>query len=150
MKLGEVVIIHVYNNFTEFQQNRIKNKNVLLIAHFSVQNFKVSVELWKSYIVGGVIKNHEESSDIICEQPLCVTDFVNNVARNLHCARNTHYARKIILLKLKIRTLCKEPTLCKTFCQKNKTTLCQNLHCSKPHCARTYCMYFLQNFIFHF
>ena len=29
----------------------MKNKKVLLIAHFSVQNFKVSVESWKSYIV---------------------------------------------------------------------------------------------------
>ena len=29
----------------------MKNKNVLLIARFSVQNFKVSVESWKSYIV---------------------------------------------------------------------------------------------------
>ena len=52
MKLGEVVIIHVYYNFTKFHQNRMKNKKkVLLIAHFSVQNFKVSVELWKLYIV---------------------------------------------------------------------------------------------------
>ena len=51
MKLGEVVVIHVYYNFTKFHQNRMKNKKVLLIAHFSVQNFKVSVELWKSYIV---------------------------------------------------------------------------------------------------
>ena len=51
MKLGEVVVIHVYYNFTKFHQNQMKNKKVLLIAHFSVQNFKVSVELWKSYIV---------------------------------------------------------------------------------------------------
>ena len=51
MKLGEVVVIHVYYNFTKFHQNRMKNKKVLLIARFSVQNFKVSVELWKSYIV---------------------------------------------------------------------------------------------------
>ena len=36
---------------TKFHQNRMKNKTVLLIASFSVQNFKVSVELWKSYIV---------------------------------------------------------------------------------------------------
>ena len=43
---------HVYYNFTNFHQNWMKNKKVLLIAHFSVQNFKVSVELWKSYIVG--------------------------------------------------------------------------------------------------
>ena len=45
MKLGEVVVIHVYYNFTKFHQNRMKNKKVLLIARFSVQNFKVSVEL---------------------------------------------------------------------------------------------------------
>ena len=51
MKLGEVVVTHKYYNFTKFQQNWMKNKKVLLIARFSVQNFKVSVELWKSYIV---------------------------------------------------------------------------------------------------
>ena len=34
----------VYYNFTKFHQNRMKNKKVLLIACFSVQNFKVSVE----------------------------------------------------------------------------------------------------------
>ena len=45
MKLGDVVVIHVYYNFTKFHQNRMKNKKVLLIALFSVQNFKVSVEL---------------------------------------------------------------------------------------------------------
>ena len=42
---------HVYYNFTNFHQNRMKNIKVLLIACLSVQNFKVSVELWKSYIV---------------------------------------------------------------------------------------------------
>ena len=51
MKLGEVVVTHVYYNLTKFHQNRMKNKNVLLIGHFSVQNFKVSIESWKSYIV---------------------------------------------------------------------------------------------------
>ena len=51
MKLGEVVVTHVYYNFTKFHQNRMKNKKVLLIARFSIQNFKVSVDLWKSYIV---------------------------------------------------------------------------------------------------
>ena len=51
MKLSEVVVTHVYYNSTKFPQNRMTNKKVLLIAHFSVQNFKVSVELWKSYIV---------------------------------------------------------------------------------------------------
>ena len=51
MKLGEIVV-HMDNyNFTKFHQNQMKNKKVLLIARFSVQNFKVSVELWKSYIV---------------------------------------------------------------------------------------------------
>ena len=43
--LGEVVVIHVDYNFTKFHQNWMKNKKVLLIARFSVQNFKVSVEL---------------------------------------------------------------------------------------------------------
>ena len=51
MKLGEIVV-HMGNyNFTKFHQNQMKNKKVLLIARFSVQNFKVSVELWKLYIV---------------------------------------------------------------------------------------------------
>ena len=51
MKLGEIVV-HMDNyNFTKFHQNQMKNKKDLLIAHFSVQNFKVSVKLWKSYIV---------------------------------------------------------------------------------------------------
>ena len=48
---GDVVVIHVYYNFTKFHQNRMKNKKVLLIARFSVQNFKVSVESCKLYIV---------------------------------------------------------------------------------------------------
>ena len=51
MKLGEIVVhMDNYKIFTKFQQNQMKKK-VLLIAHFSVQNFKVSIELWKSYIV---------------------------------------------------------------------------------------------------
>ena len=51
MKLGEIVV-HIGNyNFTKFHQNQMKNKKVLVIARFSVQNFKVSVELWKLYIV---------------------------------------------------------------------------------------------------
>ena len=51
MKRGEIVV-HMDNyNSTNFHQNQMKNKKVLLIAHFSVQNFKVSVELWKLYIV---------------------------------------------------------------------------------------------------
>ena len=43
MKLGEVVVTHVYHNFTKFHQNRMKTKKV--------QTFKVSVKLWKLYIV---------------------------------------------------------------------------------------------------
>ena len=44
MKLGEIVV-HMGNyNFTKFHQNWMKNKKGLLIARFSVQNFKVSVE----------------------------------------------------------------------------------------------------------
>ena len=40
MKLGEIVV-HMDNyNFTKFRQNQMKNKKVLLIARFSVQNFK--------------------------------------------------------------------------------------------------------------
>ena len=46
-----MVVYIGYYNFTKFHQNRMKNKKVLLKAHVSVQNFKVSVELWKSYIV---------------------------------------------------------------------------------------------------
>ena len=44
MTLGEVVVIHVYYNFTKFHQNWMKNKKGLLIARFFVQNFKVSLE----------------------------------------------------------------------------------------------------------
>ena len=40
MQLGKIVE-HMDNyNFTMFHQNQMKNKKVLLIAHFSVQNFK--------------------------------------------------------------------------------------------------------------
>ena len=57
MKLGEIVV-HMDNyNFKKFHQNQMKNKKVLSIApHFSVQNFKVSVESSKSYIVRSVTK----------------------------------------------------------------------------------------------
>ena len=51
MKLDEIVL-HMGNyHFTKFHQNQMKNKKVLLIACFSVQNFKVSEESWKLYIV---------------------------------------------------------------------------------------------------
>ena len=59
MKLGEVVFIHVYYNFTKFHQNQMKNKKVLLIVRFSVQNCKVSAEFVK--IVHSAVrffKNH--------------------------------------------------------------------------------------------
>ncbi len=57
MKLGEIAV-HMDNcNFTKFHQNQMKNKKVLLIARFSVQNFKVSVESWKSYIVREDVRN---------------------------------------------------------------------------------------------
>ena len=53
MKLGEIVV-HMDNyNFAKFHQNQMKTQNVLFIARFSVQNFKVSVESWKSYILRG-------------------------------------------------------------------------------------------------
>ena len=45
MKLGEIVVHTGNYNFTKFHLNWIKNKKVLLIARFSFQNFKVSVEL---------------------------------------------------------------------------------------------------------
>ena len=51
MKLCEVIVSHVYDNLTKFHKNQMKNKKVLLTARFSVQNYKVSVESWKSYIV---------------------------------------------------------------------------------------------------
>ena len=51
MKLDEMAVHTDNYNFTNFHQNQMKNKNVLLIVHFSVQNFKVLVELWKWYIV---------------------------------------------------------------------------------------------------
>ena len=45
MKLGEIVVNMTNYNFAKFYQNQMKSNKVLLIAHFSVQNFKVSVEL---------------------------------------------------------------------------------------------------------
>ena len=66
MKLGEIVV-HMDNyNCTKFHQNQMKNKKVLLIDRFSVQNFKVSLELWKSYIVrpanyAGTYFSHQNS-----------------------------------------------------------------------------------------
>ena len=45
MKLGEIVVHIDYYNFTKCHQNWVKYKKVFLIARFSVQNFKVSVEL---------------------------------------------------------------------------------------------------------
>ena len=51
MKLCEIVVHMDIYNFTKFHQNEMKNKKVLLIARFYVQNFKVSVESWKLYIV---------------------------------------------------------------------------------------------------
>ena len=65
MKFGEVVDTHVYNNFTKFHQNRMKNKKVLLIAHISVQNFKVSVELRNSYIVRDAAENSIRSCTLV-------------------------------------------------------------------------------------
>ena len=44
MKLGEIVVQIGNYNFAKFHPNQMKNKKVLLIARFSVQNFKVSVE----------------------------------------------------------------------------------------------------------
>ena len=49
MKLGEVAV-HVHGeegdyNVAKFHQNQMKNKKVLSKARFSVQNFKVFVEL---------------------------------------------------------------------------------------------------------
>ena len=54
MKLGEIVVHTDNYNFTKFHQNQMEKK-VLLIARFYLQNFKVSVELWKSYIVCSAI-----------------------------------------------------------------------------------------------
>ncbi len=44
IKVGEIVVYMGNYNFTKFHQNQMENKNVLFIVHFSVQNFKVSVE----------------------------------------------------------------------------------------------------------
>ena len=67
MKLGEIVV-HMDNyNFNKFYQNQMKNKKVLLIAHFSVQNFKASVELWKLYIVNPGGQNWE-GQKVFCKQ----------------------------------------------------------------------------------
>ena len=57
MKLSDI-LVHMDNyNFTKFHQNQIENKKVLLIVRFSVQNFKVSEESRKSYIVHEFSKN---------------------------------------------------------------------------------------------
>ena len=65
MQLGETVV-HMGNyNFTKFHQNQMKNKKVLLIARFSVQNFKVSVELWKSYIVQRKAPKQRTRKDLV-------------------------------------------------------------------------------------
>ena len=42
--------------FHQVSSKSNENKKVLLIARFSVQIFKVSIESWKSYIVWGCIK----------------------------------------------------------------------------------------------
>ena len=65
MKLGEIVV-HMGNyNFTKFHKNQMKNKKVLLIARFSVPNFKVSVESLKSYIVTWGICLYEQEQKIL-------------------------------------------------------------------------------------
>ena len=51
MKLGEIVVHMAKYKSTKFHQNQMKNEKVLLIARFSAQNIKVSVESRKSYIV---------------------------------------------------------------------------------------------------
>ena len=53
MKLGEVV---VHMGTTLLQHHQVSSKSdekqkTFILVRFSVQNFKVSVELWKSYIV---------------------------------------------------------------------------------------------------
>ena len=49
MQLGEIVVLIGNYNFTKVYQNQMKNKKGLLIARFSVQNFKLSVESSKLY-----------------------------------------------------------------------------------------------------
>ena len=51
MKLGEVLVTHVYYNFSKFFLKKWMKTKIFINTHFSVQNFKVSVEFWKSYIV---------------------------------------------------------------------------------------------------
>ena len=51
----------------EKQKNQMKNKKVLLIAHFSVQNFNMSAESWKSYIVRALAQSELYNSDITCQ-----------------------------------------------------------------------------------
>ena len=68
---------YVYYNFTKFHQNQMKNKKVLLIARFSVQNFKVSVELWKSYIV-------------LCEDTSLVCNIITKSSKCYPCITNAY------------------------------------------------------------
>ena len=106
MKLVEVSIVtHVNYNFTKFYQNRISNKKVLLVARFSAQNFKVSVELWKSYIV---LKGHTSAVSTLynlCAALHFFPDRLNQVKRALMnsyyqngaASKTNHYYFKIIL-----------------------------------------------------
>ena len=87
MKVGEIVV-HMDNfNFTKFHQNKMKNKKVLLIARFSVQNFKVSVESWKSYIVrlpyfGNSFEHYAFGTNwlgLICRQGLSLSNHITTI-----------------------------------------------------------------------
>ena len=56
LKFGKIVVHNAWVTTTSPSFIKIRwKKKVLLIARFSVQNFKVSVESWKSYIVLPVI-----------------------------------------------------------------------------------------------
>ena len=66
MKLGEVVVIDVYYNFTKFHQNRMKNKKVFVYIPFFCSEFQsVSriVKIVHSDVVHNLIQQFRYSTD---------------------------------------------------------------------------------------
>ena len=70
MNLGEILVHH----FTKFHQKQMKIEKVLLIACFSVQNFQLSVESWKSYIV----QLYKERQSAIVNESLTLLSYVSD------------------------------------------------------------------------
>ena len=81
------LVVHMDNcNFTKFYQNQMKNKKVSLVAHFSVPNFKVSVESWKLYIANSVLYNIITFLQFI----ICLVVLRNQSGLEFQIALNAH------------------------------------------------------------